>query len=125
MTEGLKRTALHELHEKSGARMVDFAGWHMPVQYTGVIEEHEAVRNAVGLFDVSHMGEVFVRGPKALESLQWLTSNDVSKLENGQAQYSLLLNPEGGMVDDIIVYCIEKAKNYLVCVNASNADKDF
>src|ERR1700756_1880797 len=96
----LKMTALHDEHVKLGARMVDFAGWHMPVQYEGVIEEHLDVRKNVGLFDVSHMGEIFVRGPKALETLQWLTSNDVSKLEAGEAHYSLFLNPTGGMVDD-------------------------
>ncbi len=120
-----KKTPLAETHEKLGARMVEFAGWWMPVQYVGVIEEHKAVRESVGLFDVSHMGEVFVRGSKSLETLQWLTSNDVSKLENGDAQYSLLTNPQGGMVDDIIVYCLEKNQNYLVCVNASNVEKDF
>ena len=125
MSENLKHTPLHDLHVKLGARMVDFAGWHMPVQYQGVIEEHEGVRKKVGLFDVSHMGEIFFRGPKALESLQWLTTNDVSKLENGQAHYSLLPNEQGGLVDDIIVYCVEKNATYLVCVNASNADKDF
>ncbi|MDZ4676095.1 MAG: glycine cleavage system aminomethyltransferase GcvT [Oligoflexia bacterium] len=121
----IRKTVLNAEHIKLNGRMVDFAGWHMPVQYKGVIEEHEAVRKNVGLFDVSHMGEIFVKGPKALETLQWLTSNDVSKLENGQAQYSLLLNPQGGLVDDIFIYCIEKNTNYLVCVNASNADKDF
>jgi aminomethyltransferase len=121
----LKVTPLHDEHVKLGGKMVDFAGWHMPVQYAGLIEEHKTVRNNVGLFDVSHMGEVFVRGPKSLETLQWITSNDVSKLENGQAQYSLLLNHEGGMVDDIIVYCLRKNEEYLVCVNASNAEKDF
>ncbi|MBK9292937.1 MAG: glycine cleavage system aminomethyltransferase GcvT [Oligoflexia bacterium] len=123
--ENLKKTPLCEEHIKLNARMVDFAGWYMPVQYTGVIDEHQNVRNNVGLFDVSHMGEIFFKGPKALETLQWLTSNDVSVLENGQAQYSLLMNPQGAMVDDIIIYCLEKNKNYLVCVNASNADKDF
>ena len=121
----MKETILHGEHLKLKARMVDFAGWHMPVQYEGVIEEHLNVRENVGLFDVSHMGEIFVRGPKALEDLQWLTSNDVARLADGEAQYSLLLNPNGGIVDDIIVYCIEKDKNYLVCVNAANLDKDF
>jgi aminomethyltransferase len=121
----MRQTALHEEHVKLNARMVDFTGWHMPVQYEGVIEEHLNVRENVGLFDVSHMGEIFVRGPKALEDLQWLTSNDVAKLNNGEAQYSLLLNPTGGVVDDIIVYCIKREENYLVCVNASNAEKDF
>ncbi|MCC6276891.1 MAG: glycine cleavage system aminomethyltransferase GcvT [Oligoflexia bacterium] len=123
--DSLKRTPLYEEHIKANGRMVPFAGWEMPVQYRGVIEEHENVRKNVGLFDVSHMGEVFVSGPKALDSLQYLTTNDVSKLEPGQAQYSLLLNPNGGIVDDIIVYCIEKGVHYLVCVNASNTEKDY
>lgn len=123
--DGLKKTPLCDEHIKLGARMVDFAGWYMPVQYVGVIEEHQCVRNNVGLFDVSHMGEIFVTGPKALETLQWQTSNDVSKLTDGQAQYGLLTNPEGAMVDDIIIYCLEQNNRYMVCVNASNADKDF
>lgn len=121
----IKKTPLHDEHVRLGARMVDFAGWRMPVQYQGVIEEHKSVRENVGLFDVSHMGEIFFTGPKALESLQWLTTNDVSKLENGQAQYSLLPNAQGGLVDDIYVYCIEKNSKYLVCVNAANVEKDF
>ncbi len=121
----LKRTALCAEHEARGARMVGFAGWYMPVEYTGVRSEHLAVRSAVGLFDVSHMGEIFVRGPAALATLEWLTTNSVAKLEAGQAQYSLLPNLEGGIVDDIIVYCIEKGLEYLVCVNASNVAKDF
>lgn len=121
----LKKTPLYDAHVALGARMVDFAGWMMPVQYTGLKEEHFACRNAGGLFDVSHMGEIWVRGPKSLETLQWLTTNDVSKLGPGQAHYSLLPNDQGGLVDDIIVYCLEVNKNYLVCVNASNKDKDF
>lgn len=121
----LKKTPLAETHEKLGARMVDFAGWWMPVQYIGLREEHMNVREKVGLFDVSHMGEVRFKGPEALATLQWLTSNDVSVLENGQAQYSLLPNDQGGLVDDIIVYCLEKNVDYLVCVNASNKDKDL
>lgn len=120
-----KRTPIYEEHLKLGARMVSFAGWEMPIQYKGIKEEHSAVRNQVGLFDVSHMGEIFVRGPKALETLQWLTTNDVSKLQTGQAHYSLLPNFEGGLVDDIIVYCIQPGAEYLVCVNAANIDKDF
>lgn len=124
-TQVLQKTPLAAEHEALGARMVDFAGWWMPVQYKGLKEEHLNVRQNVGLFDVSHMGEVRVKGPKALETLQWLTTNDVAKLENGQAQYSLLPNDQGGLVDDIIVYCVEKNADYLVCVNASNADKDF
>jgi aminomethyltransferase len=121
----IQRTPLYEEHLKLNARLVDFAGWEMPVEYKGLREEHNCVRNNVGLFDVSHMGEVFVRGENALKTLQWLTTNDVSKLEIGQAQYSILTNPDGGVVDDIIVYCLDKNKEYLVCVNASNADKDF
>ena len=105
--------------------MVDFAGWLMPIQYTNLRQEHDCVRSAVGLFDVSHMGEIRVRGAKALETLEWLTTNDVSKLNNFEAQYSLLPNESGGLVDDIIVYCVEKYQDYLVCVNASNKDKDF
>lgn len=120
-----KRTPLADIHEKSGGRMVDFAGWWMPVQYVGLREEHDNVRKNVGLFDVSHMGEIRFKGPKALESLQWLTSNDVAKLNDGEAQYSLLPNEQGGLVDDIIVYCLKKDADYLVCVNASNKDKDF
>jgi aminomethyltransferase len=121
----LKKTPLFDEHVKAGGRMVEFAGWHMPVQYEGVMDEHRRVRSKVGLFDVSHMGEIIVSGTGSLDTLQWLTSNDVSKLENGGAQYSLLLNPTGGVVDDIIVYCLEKDRSYLVCVNASNVDKDF
>lgn len=121
----MKRTPLYEEHLKLNGRMVDFAGWEMPVQYLGLREEHDNVRKNVGLFDVSHMGEVFVRGENALKTLQWITTNDVSKLKKGQAQYSILTNPSGGIVDDIFVYCLEENKEYLVCVNASNADKDF
>lgn len=119
------KTPLYEEHLKLKARMVDFAGWEMPIQYVGLKEEHAATRTAVGLFDVSHMGEIRVTGPHALATLEWLTTNDVSRLENGQAQYSLLPNENGGLVDDIIIYCVEKNANYLVCVNASNKDKDY
>lgn len=120
-----QKTPLYEDHVKLGARIVDFAGWQMPVQYTSLKEEHAATRTHVGLFDVSHMGEIRFKGPKALETLQWLTTNDVSKLETGQAHYNLLPNDQGGLVDDIFVYCLEKNADYLVCVNASNKDKDF
>lgn len=119
------KTPLVAEHEKLKARMVDFAGWYMPVQYVGLKEEHLNVRQNVGLFDVSHMGEVRVKGPQALATLDWLTTNDVAKLNDGEAQYSLLPNDQGGLVDDIIVYCLKKNEDYLVCVNASNADKDF
>jgi aminomethyltransferase len=121
----MKKTPLADEHVKLGAKMVEFAGWQMPIQYAGLREEHNAVRTHVGLFDVSHMGEVRVKGPKALSTLEWLTTNDVSKLQNGEAQYSLLPNDQGGLVDDIIVYCVEKNQDYLVCVNAANTEKDF
>ncbi len=104
--------------------MIDFAGWEMPVQYRGVIEEHLAVRGRAGLFDVSHMGEVEVRGPGALESCQRLTANDLSRMKVGQAQYNLLLNERGGIVDDVVGYRLEE-DHFLFCVNAINTDKDF
>jgi aminomethyltransferase len=119
------RTPLAAEHERLGARMVDFAGWWMPVQYRGLKEEHLAVRSAVGLFDVSHMGEIRVSGPKSLETLQWITTNDVSKLQAGEAHYSLFPNEKGGIVDDLFVYCVKPGDEYLLCVNASNVDKDF
>ena len=104
--------------------MVEFAGWKMPVQYRGVIEEHLAVRSRAGLFDVSHMGEVEVRGPGALDLCQRVTGNDVSRIKTAQAQYNLLLNEHGGIVDDIVVYRLE-TDHFLICVNAANTDKDF
>jgi aminomethyltransferase len=104
--------------------MVEFAGWEMPVQYSGVIEEHLAVRGRAGLFDVSHMGEVEVRGPGALDFCQTLTPNDLSRLKRGQAQYNLLLHEHGGTIDDIVIYPLE-ADHVFICVNASNTDKDF
>jgi aminomethyltransferase len=121
----LKSTPLKAVHEKMGARMVDFAGWYMPVQYEGLKEEHLNTRANVGLFDVSHMGEFRVRGPKSLETLQWTTTNDVSKLAAGQAHYSLFPNAQGGIVDDLIIYCIKPGEDYFLCVNAANIDKDF
>lgn len=120
-----QKTPLYDDHVKLNARIVDFAGWQMPVQYTGLKEEHFACRTHIGLFDVSHMGEIRFKGPQAVTSLQWLTTNDVSKLEAGQAQYGLLPNDQGGLVDDIFIYCLEKNADYLICVNASNKDKDF
>lgn len=120
-----QKTPLYDEHLKAGARIVEFAGWLMPIQYKGLKEEHHHTRNHAGLFDVSHMGEIRFKGPKAVESLQWLTTNDVASLEKGQAHYSLLPNDQGGLVDDIFVYCLEKNADYLVCVNAANKDKDF
>ena len=104
--------------------MVEFAGWDMPVQYTGVIEEHRAVRNRAGLFDVSHMGEIDIQGPDAVEFCQRISANDVSRMKLFQAQYNLLLNDQGGIVDDVIFYRLEP-NHFLICVNASNSDKDF
>lgn len=121
----MKRTPLYQNHVELKAKLVEFAGWEMPIQYTGLKEEHLNVRKNVGLFDVSHMGEIRVRGPKAVETLQWLTTNNVAALEKHQAQYSLLPNNDGGLVDDIIVYCLEKNQDYLVCVNAANEEKDW
>src|SRR5499433_2893963 len=121
----LKKTALNDAHRKLGGRMIDFGGWDMPVQYAaGTIEEHMAVRRAAGLFDVSHMGEIEIRGPQALALIQRLTTNDASKLDNGQAQYSGLTYPEGTFVDDILVHRLAPDQ-YFLCVNASNTDKDF
>ncbi len=119
----LLRTPLFEAHRAAGARLVEFAGWEMPVQYEGIMAEHAMVRERAGLFDVSHMGQVEVRGPRALERLQWVTANDVSLLADGRAQYSLLLAPDGGIVDDIIIYR-QQADRFLVCVNASNREAD-
>jgi aminomethyltransferase len=118
------RTPLFDTHVRAGARMVEFAGWDMPVQYAGILEEHEAVRSRVGLFDVSHMGEVVFRGPKALEALGRVFTNDLTKVADGQAQYGCLCRETGGIVDDVVVYR-RGAEDLLVCVNASNRQKDF
>lgn len=120
----LKRTPLYESHVSLGARMVDFVGWEMPVQYAGPIPEHMAVREAAGLFDVSHMGEIEVIGPGALALVQRLTTNDVAKLADNQAQYSMLTNESAGVIDDLLVYRIN-AEYFLLVVNASNIEKDF
>jgi aminomethyltransferase len=122
--ESLKKTPLNELEKELGGKMVDFGGWELPVQYGGILEEHEAVRTGAGIFDVSHMGEITVRGPQALELLQRATSNDVTKLEDGRIQYTGLLYPTAGFVDDILVYRLA-VDDYLLVVNASNTDKDF
>jgi aminomethyltransferase len=120
----LRRTPLFEAHTRLGARMVPFAGWEMPVQYEGVIAEHKAVRTDCGVFDVSHMGELEVEGPRAKELLQSLLSNDVDRVGPGQAQYTLLTNESGGILDDLIVYELDRDR-YLLIVNASNAESDF
>ena len=122
-SETLKRTPLHEEHVRLGAKMVPFAGYEMPVQYpTGIVAEHRAVREAVGMFDVSHMGELEIRGPQALDWVQQVVSNDVSKVEVGQAQYAALCNERGGVIDDCITYRFPD--RYLIVVNASNLEKD-
>ena len=119
-----RRTPLHSAHVKLGARMVDFAGWEMPVYYQGILEEHRAVRERAGLFDVSHMGEVEVRGAGALAACQRLVTNDVSKVVDGGAQYAVMCLPSGGIVDDVVYYRLA-ADRFLFCVNASNEEKDF
>lgn len=120
----MKHIPLKHIHEALGAKMVDFAGFYMPVQYEGVNAEHETVRNGVGVFDVSHMGEFLLTGEKALDLIQKVTSNDASTIEIGKAQYSCLPNDKGGIVDDLIIYRM-KENQYLLVVNASNIDKDW
>ncbi|MDX1651825.1 MAG: glycine cleavage system aminomethyltransferase GcvT [Brumimicrobium sp.] len=120
----MKETALTQVHEKLGAKMVPFAGYKMPVQYKGLKHEHEIVRTGVGVFDVSHMGEFFIRGPHAEALIQKISSNDVSKLEPGKAQYSCMPNDQGGIVDDLIIYKIAE-QEFMLVVNASNIEKDW
>lgn len=120
----MKKTALYNTHAALGAKIIPFAGFEMPVQYEGVTIEHETVRNALGVFDVSHMGEFWVKGPKALDFIQWVTSNDASALFDGKVQYSCFPNDVGGIVDDLLVYRFD-AETYLLVVNASNIEKDW
>ena len=120
----LRVTPLNSVHRALGAKMVDFGGWDMPVQYSGIIDEHHAVRRAVGLFDVSHMGEIEIRGPEAAKLTDFVTTNAVARLKIGQAHYSGLLYHHGGFVDDILVHKVAE-DHYFLCVNASNQDKDF
>lgn len=121
----MKKTRLNERHKELSAKMIDFFGWEMPVEFSGVIPEHMAVRNKVGLFDVSHMGEVTVKGNQALDCVQYLTPNDASRLKSGKAQYTALTTEKGTFVDDMLVYCLEEGTSYLMIPNASNQDKDF
>jgi aminomethyltransferase len=121
----MKTTPFTEKHIALGAKMAEFAGYNMPISYTGVNEEHAAVRNNAGVFDVSHMGEFILKGEKALNLIQRVTTNDASKISNGKAQYSCMTNEEGGIIDDLIIYCIEENKVYMIVVNASNIDKDW
>src|SRR5688572_10817803 len=120
----LKKTPLHARHRAANARMVPFAGWDMPVEFTGITEEHLAVRTRAGLFDVSHMGEIEIAGKNALAAVQRLVSNDASRLTTGQAQYSGLLTPEGTFIDDVIVYRMASS-HFMLVVNAANTAKDY
>lgn len=120
----MKHTAFTKIHEALGAKMVPFAGFYMPVQYEGLLTEHETVRKGVGVFDVSHMGQIWVKGPNALKLIQWISSNDASKLTDGKIQYTCLPNLQGGIVDDFLTYRID-ALTYLLVVNASNIEKDW
>lgn len=124
MNRKLKRTPLYDAHKKLGAKMVDFSGWEMPVQYSMIMDEHRTVRRSAGIFDVSHMGEIEVRGRDALKTLQFLTVNDVSRLKDNECQYSMMCYPNGGIVDDLIVYRLSEDK-FMLCVNASNIEKDY
>ena len=124
MSEILNTPFTHK-HIALGAKMAPFAGYNMPISYTGINDEHAVVRNKVGVFDVSHMGEFILRGPHALDLIQSVTSNDASILEDGKAQYSCLPNAIGGILDDLLVYCVEKNKVYMLVVNASNIEKDW
>src|SRR5436190_8225754 len=119
----LKRTALFSAHQKLGARLIDFGGWEMPVQYTSIMDEHLAVRKAAGLFDISHMGEVLISGPDAGEFLNGILTNDSRKLSIGQGQYTLMCNENGGVVDDLYAYRLA-TEEYLLIINASRIDDD-
>lgn len=121
----MKNTPFTEKHLALGAKMAEFAGYNMPISYTGINDEHATVRNNAGVFDVSHMGEFILKGPKALDLIQKVTTNDASKLSVGKAQYSCLTNEKGGIVDDLIIYCLEENASYMLVVNASNIDKDW
>lgn len=120
----MKITPLNQIHKELGAKMTNFGGWEMPVEYTGIIEEHLAVRNKAGLFDVSHMGEILVSGENAAKSLQKIITNDLQKLEPGKIIYTPICNADGGIIDDLLVYCLSE-DSYLLVVNASNIEKDF
>src|SRR6476661_11116287 len=121
----MKNTPFTDKHVALGAKMAEFAGFNMPISYTGINEEHAAVRNNAGVFDVSHMGEFILKGPKALDLIQRITTNDASKLTAGKAQYSCMPNMEGGIVDDLLIYCLDENKSYMLVVNAGNIKKDW
>lgn len=121
----MKNTPFTAKHEALGAKMAEFAGYNMPISYTGINDEHATVRNAAGMFDVSHMGEFVIKGPGALDLIQRVTTNDASKMVKRQAQYSCMPNDDGGIVDDLLIYCLEPNESYMLVVNASNIDKDW
>src|SRR5215467_11269880 len=121
----MKNTPFTQKHTALGAKMAEFAGYNMPISYSGINDEHAAVRKNAGVFDVSHMGEFILKGENALDLIQRVTSNDVSKLTPGKAQYSCLTNEAGGIVDDLLVYCIEDHEVYMIVVNAANIKKDW
>ena len=121
----MKNTPFTEKHIALGAKMAEFAGYNMPISYSGINEEHHAVRNNAGIFDVSHMGEFILKGPHALDLIQRVTTNDASKLTNGKAQYTCMPNETGGIIDDLLIYCIEENNVYMIVVNASNIQKDW
>ena len=123
-TQTLRKTPLNAVHRALGAKMVDFGGWDMPVSYSGLVDEHHTVRNAVGIFDVSHMGEIEIRGPEALKLVDYVSTNAACRLKQGQAHYSGLLYESGGFVDDILVHKVSN-NEFFICVNASNQEKDF
>jgi len=120
----MKKTRLNSCHKKLGAKMIEFFGWELPVEYSGIVKEHLAVRNQVGLFDVSHMGEISISGKGALDLIQYLTPNNAARLNPHKAQYSALTMPQGTFIDDLLVYCLDE-NEYLLVVNAANSDKDF
>lgn len=121
----MKRTPFTDKHTALGAKMAEFAGYNMPISYSSINEEHNTVRNNAGVFDVSHMGEFMLKGPGALDLIQRISTNDATKLSNGKAQYSCMTNEQGGIVDDLLIYCIEEGKTYMLVVNASNIEKDW
>ena len=121
----MKQTPFTPKHLALGAKMAEFAGYNMPISYSGINDEHATVRTNAGVFDVSHMGEFVVKGNKAVELINRITTNDISKIEAGKAQYTCMLNEEGGIIDDLIIYCIEQNNEYMIVVNASNIDKDW
>ncbi len=125
MKKIIKKTPLNSVHKKSGAKMIEFGGWEMPVRYKGIIAEHNVTREKAGIFDVSHMGEILINGDKALDELQYLVTNDVSRLKKGQILYTPMCNNSGGVVDDVLIYCKKEREVYLLVVNAANTDKDF